>query len=97
MNLPAAFIALVACTSATIADTRDPRTLEEQFALFLEWFPGCYDSTLQTRTDALAGVPEAERNYRRHSILRRVDLPAFDEVVFYAEQYRDGDPDKVCE
>lgn len=70
-------------------------TLEQAFARFLAWFPGRYDSALQTRLDALEQVPEASRNYRRHSIFRRVDLPAFGEVVFYAEQYRDGDPEQV--
>lgn len=82
-------------TPVVAAHADDPRTLEDQLDLFLAWFPGRYDSALQALTDERDGVPEAERNYRRHSIFRRVDLPAFGEVAFYAEQYRDGDPDKV--
>jgi hypothetical protein len=87
--------AIWATGGSASAGTGNPATLEEQFALFLDWFPGRYDSALQVRIDALDEVPEDERNYRRHSIFRRVTLPAFGDVVFYAEQYRDGDPGKV--
>lgn len=99
MRFPAVLFAIGTLLSGTPAAAGPPeqeaRTLEAQFALFLDWFPGRYDSALQTRTDELDGVPQAERNYRRHSVFRRVELPAFGEVVFYAEQYRDGDPDQV--
>lgn len=69
--------------------------LEDQLALFLDWFPGRYDSAAQVLRDARDGTAEAERNYRRHSIFRQVELPAFGETVFLAHQYRDGDPAKI--
>ncbi|MEL7537050.1 MAG: chromophore lyase CpcT/CpeT [Pseudomonadota bacterium] len=78
-------------TGLAFADAR----LAADFATFLDWFPGRYDNALQVREQQRAGVSGDERNYRRHSIFRRVDLPAFGNVVFYAEQYRDGDPSKV--
>lgn len=69
--------------------------LEDQLALFLDWFPGRYDSAAQVLRDTREGTAEAERNYRRHSIFRQVELPAFGKTVFLAHQYRDGDPAKV--
>ncbi|MEM1412609.1 MAG: chromophore lyase CpcT/CpeT [Pseudomonadota bacterium] len=97
LRLKVVILTLLLLPAPLIGSEQDPvaRSLEEQFERFLSWFPGRYDSALQTRTDALDAVPAALRNYRRHSIFRRVDLPAFGEVVFYAEQYRDGDPEKV--
>ncbi len=68
---------------------------EADLADFVDWFPGRYDSALQVVEQRAAKLPAEQRNYRRHSIFRRVDLPAFGEHVYYAEQYRDGDPDAV--
>ena len=62
---------------------------------FVDWFPGRYDSALQVLEQRAARLPAEQRNYRRHSIFRRIDLPAFGEYVYYAEQYRDGDPEAV--
>lgn len=70
------------------AQEQAPVSLEEQLALWLEWFPGRYDSFAQTDLQAQAGLPEEERNYRRHSVFRRVDVPALGEITFYAEQRR---------
>lgn len=69
--------------------------LDDQLALFLDWFPGRYDSAAQVLRDTRDSTAQAERNYRRHSIFRQVELPAFGETVFLAHQYRDGDPAKV--
>lgn len=60
--------------------------LRAQLEQWLDWFPGRYDSFAQA--DAQADLPETERNYRRHSVFRRVDLPAFGPIIFYAEQRR---------
>ena len=93
-RLLVAFLLLVSSV-ANAQESDQTMPLDKQLALFLEWFPGRYDSALQQRMDEAANMPEAERNYRRHSIFRRVDLPQFGETVFYAEQYRDGDPEKI--
>ncbi len=69
--------------------------LQADFELFLKWFPGRYDNALQVRQQSADYNAPSEKNYRRHSIFRRVDLPAFGDVVFYAEQYRDGDPQNI--
>lgn len=82
-------------TAPTLAQERASISLEEQLALFLEWFPGRYDNGSQMIEEMLSDVPEQDRNYHRHSIFRRVDLPQFGDVVFYAEQYRDYDPEKI--
>ncbi|MEM7780785.1 MAG: chromophore lyase CpcT/CpeT [Pseudomonadota bacterium] len=62
--------------------------LEEQLAVWLEWFPGRYDSFEQTHLQVQAGLPEDARNYRRHSVFRRVELPFLAGITFYAEQRR---------
>lgn len=82
---------MLACTLPASADT----SLEADFALFLSWFPGRYDNALQIHQQAAIEIPEDQKNYRRHSIFRRVELPAFGDVVFYAEQSRDGDLDNI--
>ncbi|MEO1319995.1 MAG: hypothetical protein AAFV30_05430, partial [Pseudomonadota bacterium] len=46
---------------------------------FVDWFPGRYDSALQVLEQRAARLPAEQRNYRRHSIFRRIDLPAFGE------------------
>lgn len=68
---------------------------KDDLADFIAWFPGRYDSALQVLEQRAARLDPSERNYRRHSIFRRVELPAFGELVYYAEQYRDGDPEAV--
>ena len=85
---------LVFSVSTPLAAQERP-TLDKQLALFLEWFPGRYDSAQQAERQAREGLPAAERNYRRHSIFRRVDLSAFGEIVFYAEQSRGADLEEV--
>ena len=51
---------------------------------FIKIFPGRYDSYAQTQNDIRLGLDEDQRNYRRHSIFRKVDHPAFGETVFLA-------------
>ena len=83
-------LALAGASGALAAES-----LRDDFAVFLDWFPGRYDNARQVMSQHAGDIPADERNYRRHSIFRRVDLPAFGAVVFYAEQYRDGDPSKI--
>lgn len=92
ISLIVSALVLAGCATAKPAK---PVSLDDQLALFLDWFPGRYDSAAQVFRDERDNVPEAERNYRRHSIFRQVDLPDFGETVFLAHQYRDGDPAKV--
>ncbi|GLQ20728.1 chromophore lyase CpcT/CpeT [Algimonas porphyrae] len=86
-----------ACLSSDVvpqADDATPETsltAEQQLARFVTIFPGRYDSTRQWLDEARSD----QRNYRRHSIFRRVEVPALGDIVFLAHQYRDGDPQKV--
>ncbi|MHA7820177.1 MAG: chromophore lyase CpcT/CpeT [Erythrobacter sp.] len=83
----ASFLGLVLLlTGPLAAQEGGAPPLEAQLAQWLDWFPGRYDSFAQA--DAQAELPEDERNYRRHSVFRRVDLPAFGPITFYAEQRR---------
>jgi len=88
-------VSLITVSGCQTIETKSVSSLEDDFALFLDWFPGRYDSAEQAATDAALNVPEAQRNYRRHSIFRQIELPSFGDTVFLAHQYRDGDPAKV--
>ncbi|XUU61049.1 chromophore lyase CpcT/CpeT [Erythrobacter sp. HA6-11] len=83
-----ALVAALLLAMPSQAQEADPPTLEAQLDQWLAWFPGTYDSLPQTLEQAEAGLPEDGRNYRRHSIFTRVDLPRFGEITFYAEQRR---------
>ncbi len=90
------FAALAALVLASPATAQNPETFEEQLDLFLDWFPGRYDNGLQVEQQQAANTSQDARIDRRHVIIRRVDLPRFGALAFYAEQYRDADPDKVA-
>jgi hypothetical protein len=96
MKKLAALCALV-LAFAPLARAQDEPSgvLKKDLALFLDWFPGRYDNSLQVFWAPEVGVPEDDRHGRIHSIFRPVDLPAFGDHVFYVEQYQDGDPAKV--
>ncbi len=89
---------LAACVSApTPAESQAPSAsvLDKDLALFLEWFPGRYDNSLQVFWEPDLDVPEDERHERIHSVFRPVELTAFGDHVFYVEQFQDGDPSDV--
>lgn len=69
--------------------------LKKDFSLFLGWFPGRYDNSLQTFWEPDLKIPEEDRHNRIHSIFKAVDLPDFGKNVFYVEQYEDGDPTRI--
>ncbi len=95
LTLALMFVTPAAMSAAQAQQYTQQAILEKDLALFLDWFPGRYDNSLQVFWEPDRGVPEDERHDRIHSIFRPVDLPAFGEHVFYVEQYGDGDPDKV--
>ncbi len=72
------------------AQSRGGTPLDKDFSLFLDWFPGRYDNSLQTFWEPDLNVPEHHRHGRIHSIFREVNLPKFGDNVFYVEQYQDG-------
>ena len=80
-------LALLCAAPAQAGEAPKPN-LDQQLKQFLSWFPGEFDSFPQTVRQELAGVPAEDRNYRRHSIFTRIDLPEFGAITFYAEQRR---------
>lgn len=89
---------LISCLTAFVSGLNPAfasGALDKDLALFLEWFPGRYDNSLQVFWEPDLEVPEDERHERIHSIFKPVDLPAFGEHVFYVEQYLDGNPSSI--
>ncbi len=79
MSVIGAMLAL----SLTFAGTDAARTLEEDLARFLAWFPGEYDNHEQVFRARARGEKPHER---LHHIFAPVPLPALGEHVFYVQQ-----------
>lgn len=61
------------------------------------WFEGEFDNRDQVwfEADTRSQYPDAGRHEHIHSTHLRLNLPEFGEYVFYVEDYRDDDPQKV--
>jgi hypothetical protein len=81
-------LALAALTLAGCA-THAPAG-QPPLAQFVALWAGDYDNFEQVQEQARRGVPAAERNTATQLHIRRVELPAFGQHVFYAE-WRDRD------
>jgi len=68
-------------------------TLDERFALLLDWFPGEYDNYEQVWQDGLDQV--AQPHEHLHHIFLSVEAAAIGEHTFFVQQYLDGDPQNV--
>lgn len=66
-----------------LAHPAPPQNLEEQFRLFLSWFPGEYDNHEQVFRARAKGEKPHEH---LHHIFAPVELPAVGEHVFYVQQ-----------
>lgn len=90
---------VVACgwllPSLSVAADDDPNTRD--LKVMSSWFEGEWDNDEQIwfETDHRENRPTGRRHGRIHSMHRRIDLPSFGTHVFYVEEYRDGDSDKV--
>ncbi len=62
---------------------------QHDFDEFLAGWAGDYDNSAQVRRQQATGRPANERNNAMTLYIRRVDLPAFGEHVYYGE-WRDG-------
>lgn len=87
-------LCLFALLSATSAGANS-LTLEQQFALFLDWFPGEYDNNEQVWQQREDGVAQADLHERIHHRFVKVDLPALGEHVYFVLQTLDDDIDRV--
>ncbi len=68
-------------------------SLEDDFNLFLQWFPGEYDNHEQHWQDKLDQAEQVHEHL--HHIFYRVDAPAVGKHTFFVQQYMDGDPSNV--
>lgn len=68
---------------------------EADLGRFVSWWAGDYDNWAQVKAQTSAGVPEKERNQPTLLFIRKVDLPAFGDAVFYAEWQNANDPSKI--
>ncbi len=88
-------VALWLATGLAAADEPAAMSVEDQLALFLEWFPGEYDNNEQVWQQRQDGVPEEELHERIHHRFVPVSLPAVGEHVFFVTQALDDDPAQV--
>lgn len=72
------------------------KTSDIQWQRFLSWWPGKYDNVRQVKQLEENRKDSEETNIRAMVLhIRRVELPAFGEEVYYAEWQRYGSPDEV--
>lgn len=85
----ATLICLILLASpASIAAEPDP------WADFLEWWPGTYNNMAQVNAQKAGAEPD-KANTAQRLFIRRVDLPAFGDDVFYAEWQAYDDPTNI--
>ena len=80
---------LLGCGAAQ-AQGQDGTPAERDLTIIAEMLPGTYDNREQVYFDERLGVPEQVRLERLHSIVARVDLPAFGDSVFFVQQSRNN-------
>ena len=85
-------LAIIGAGCAQVSRTTAP-SLDDEFNLFLQWFPGEYDNHEQHWQDKLDQVEQVHEHL--HHIFYRVDAPAIGENTFFVQQYMDGDPANV--
>ena len=90
----AALLALSLSPCSVVADD-DLLKSQQDFARFLQWFPGEYDNNEQVWQQAEDGVPEDDRLEHIHHIFLPVDAPAIGDNTFFVRQYMDGDYENV--
>lgn len=84
--------ALTALVAPTAGATTEAKA--EAWADYLSWWPGAYDNTAQVMEQRAGPEPDKVNTHQR-LFIRRVNLPAFGDHVFYAEWQDYDDPSKV--
>lgn len=92
-----ASVVLIGCQSGAKREASASGTvsLDQDFARFLQWFPGEYDNHEQVWQQAQDGVPEQDRHEHIHHIFQAVQAPAVGKHTFFVKQYMDGDYENV--
>ncbi|EED34050.1 conserved hypothetical protein [gamma proteobacterium NOR5-3] len=87
-----AFLAALAIVgTASVTAVAQDLTLDEEFALFLEWFPGEYDNNEQVWQQRENGVSDDALHERIHHRFVAVSAPAVGEQVFFVLQTMNDD------
>jgi hypothetical protein len=96
MKRPAAAFFFVFLTCPWLLPDAAAATIDgADYRRFLSWWAGDYDNLAQVAAQDAAGLPEHERNQATRLFIRRIDLPAFGQDVFYAEWQDARAPEKV--
>ena len=94
MTKPAAFAAVVAAglmwSGAVLAQGQDSTTAERDIMAITESLPGTFDNREQVYFDQRGGVPKEKQHGRLHSIVARIELPAFGPFAFFVQDARDN-------
>lgn len=71
------------------------RSLDDDLALFLEWFTGEFDNNEQVWQQGVDGVAKEDQHEHIHHIFLPVSAPEIGEKTFFVKQYQDGDYNNV--
>ena len=77
-----------------LAQGEDSSFADRDIMVLAEMLPGRYDNMDQFYFDRRLKIPEEDRHERLHSIIARVELPAFGPYAFYVQDYRNDAEDK---
>lgn len=69
--------------------------LEEGLSNLARWWPGHWSNAVQVSSPEQAALAPEQRHRRLDMVVVPVSLPAFGDLVFYAEIFADGDPQKI--
>lgn len=86
-------VCVLGCGSL-LAQGQDGTPAERDITIIAEMLPGTYDNREQVYFDGRLDVAEEARHERLHSIVTRVDLPAFGDFVFFVQGSRDNQLNK---
>lgn len=87
---------LIACNTTAVKETTQvERSLDDDLALMMEWFPGEYDNNEQVWQQKTDGVEEKDRHEHIHHIFMKVDAPKIGEHIYFVKQYQGGDYEDV--
>ena len=79
----------------TSAQADEAAVLDKDLQTTMAWFPGVYNKQEQVYFKAEQEVDEALRDERIRHVFEPVDLPDFDEHVFYVQQHLNDDPAQI--
>jgi hypothetical protein len=86
---------LALAPEAVFAQGQDSTPGDRDLMVMAELLPGRYDNWNQNYFDGRRKLPESTRHERLHTHVVRVAGEQWGGTAFYAEDYRDNDPEKV--